>query len=65
MISERYIFSPLRVTSPTETESKVADAELLAAEDMVTALCSTEDGIAAWATLLGYGNVAPTSKSQH
>lgn len=64
MIAERETFSPLRVTPPTETESKAADAELIAAEDMLTALCDTEGGIAVWATLLGYGKIAPPAKSR-
>jgi hypothetical protein len=55
MIAELETFSPLCVARPTETESKAAQAELLAAEDMLTALCDAEGGIAAWATLLGYG----------
>ena len=62
MIAEWEIFSPLRVTAPTETEIKAADAELLAAEDILTALCNTEGGIALCATLMGYGKVAPTTK---
>jgi len=55
MIAEREAFSPLSLTPPTQTERKVPQAELLAAEDMLTALCETEGGIAAWAMLLGYG----------
>ena len=65
MIAQRNIFPPLRVSPPTETTSKATDAELLATEEILTALCATEDGIAALATLLGYGKVAPTSKSHH
>ena len=63
MIVEREIFSPLRVTSPTKTEIKATDAELLVAEDILTALCNSEDGIALCAKLMGYGKVAPTTKS--
>jgi hypothetical protein len=59
------IFSLLRVTPPAETESKTALAELLTAEDVLAALCATEGGIAELATLLGYGKVAPTTKSHH
>lgn len=55
MIAEPETFSPLCVAPPTKTETKAAQAELLAAEDMLAALCDTEGGIAAWATLLGYG----------
>lgn len=65
MIAQGNTFSPLRVTPPTETTSKATDAELLATEDILTALCATEDGVAALATLLGYGKIAPTSKSHH
>ncbi|MDP3844133.1 MAG: hypothetical protein Q8Q81_16465 [Oxalobacteraceae bacterium] len=36
MNTEEQTFSPLRVTPPTETESKPAHAELLAAEDVLT-----------------------------
>lgn len=36
MNTEEQIFSPLRATPPTETESKAAHTELLAAEDMLT-----------------------------
>lgn len=63
MSLEPEIFSPLRVTPPIETKSKAALAELLAAEDVLAALCATESGIAELATLLGYGKVAPTTKS--
>ena len=59
------IFSPLRVTAPTETENKAALAALLTSEDVLAALCATESGIAELATLLGYGKVAPTTKSHH
>lgn len=63
MIAEREIFSPLRVTPPTETEIKTADAKLLVAEEILTTLCNSEDGIALCAKLMGYGKVAPTIKS--
>ena len=63
MIAEREIFSPLRVAPSTETEIKAADAELLAAEDILTALCNSDDGIALCATLMGYGKVASSTKS--
>lgn len=62
MIAERERFSPLRVTPPTEAEIKAADAELLAAEDILTALCNSDNGIALCATLMGYGKVAPPTK---
>lgn len=62
MIAEREIFSPLRVAPPTETEMKAADAELFAAEEILTALCNSEGGIALCATLMGYGKVAPTTR---
>jgi hypothetical protein len=65
MIVERKTFSPLRITHPSETENKTTDAELLVAEEILTALCDTEAGIAACATLLGYGNGAPTTESHH
>ncbi|MDP3843272.1 MAG: hypothetical protein Q8Q81_11885 [Oxalobacteraceae bacterium] len=65
MIVECKTFSPLRITHPFETESNTADAELLVAEEILTALCNTEDGIAACATLLGYGNGAPTTRPHH
>lgn len=65
MIVECKTFSPLRIAQPFETESYTADAELLVAEEILAALCNTEDGIAACATLLGYGNGAPTARSCH
>lgn len=64
MIAEREIFSPLRVTPPTESEIKAADAELLVAEDILTALCNSEDGIALCAKLMGYGKVASITKPE-
>ena len=59
------IFSTLCVTPLTEAERNAALAKLPTPEDVLAKLCATEDGIAALATLLGYGKVVPTTESHH